>query len=117
MARFGMNLKLSIAEENRPRVHALFVDALGTDAVQPMPNLVQYKTEDGGSVGVFFVPAHEALSHADQKKGAWLEFRVADPEATAKRLAGVGVTPFEYQDKSHAYYQIPGGSVFRLAKG
>jgi hypothetical protein len=111
-----MNLKLNIAEENRAKVHALFVDALGTDAVQPMPHLVQYKTEDGGSVGVFFVAPHEALSDADQRKGAWLEFRVADTEATVKRLEGQGVARIDYQDKSHAYFQIPGGPVFRLAK-
>lgn len=116
MARFGMNLKLTIAENHRPRVHALFVDALGTGAVQPAPHLEAYKTEDGGSVGVFFVPAKEALSDEDQKKGAWLEFRVADPEATAKRVEEQGIARIDYQDKAHRYYQVPGGPVFRLAK-
>ena len=116
MARFGMNLKLTIAEEHRARVHALFVDGIGTDAVQPMPHLEQYKTEDGGSVGVFFVAAKDALSHEDQKKGAWLELRVADVEATAKRLDAQGVERIDFQDKTHPYYQVPGGPVFRLAK-
>jgi hypothetical protein len=116
MARFGMNLKLTIAEEHRARVHALFVDGIGTDAVQPTPQLEAYKTEDGGSVGTFFVPAKDALSEEDQKKGAWLEFRVADLEATTQRLDAQGIARIEHSDKSHPYYQVPGGPVFRLAK-
>jgi hypothetical protein len=116
MAYLGLNLKLTIAEEHRPRVHALFVDAIGTHAVQPMPHLEAYKTEDGGSVGVFYVPAKEALGDEDQKKGAWLEFRVADLEATVKRIEGQGIARIDYQDKTHHYYQVPGGPVFRLAK-
>jgi hypothetical protein len=111
-----MNLKLTIAEEHRARVHALFVDAIGTQAVQSLSHLEAYKTEDGGSVGVFFVPAKEALGEEDQRKGAWLEFRVADVEATAERIAAQGVARIDFEDKTHPYFQVPGGPVFRLAK-
>jgi len=116
MARFGMNLKLTIAEEHRPKVHAMFVEAIGTDAVQPMPGLEAYKTEDGGSVGVFFVAAKDALSEEDQRKGAWLEFRVDDVEATVKRLDAQGTERIDFSDEAHAYYRVPGGPVFRLAR-
>jgi len=115
MARFGMNLKLTIEESHRPRVRALFVDILGARAVAPTPRLEAYKTEDGGSVGVFYVPATEALSTEDQRKGAWLEFRVDDPDAVASRIVASGVAPVAYEDKSHHYFQVPGGPVFRLA--
>jgi len=116
MARFGTNLKLNIASEHRARVHALFVDVLGATAVQPRPDLEQFKTEDGGSVGVFYVAAAEALSPADQRKGTWLEFRVEDPEATGRGLEASGVERVAYEDKTHGYFQVPGGPVFRLAK-
>ena len=116
MARFGTNLKLIIAAEHRPRVHALFVDVLGATAVAPRPDLEQYKTEDGGSVGVFYVPAAEALYGDEQRKGTWLEFRVEDPEATGRRLEAAGVERIAYEDRTHAYFQVPGGPVFRLAR-
>jgi hypothetical protein len=116
MARFGTNLKLLISTEHRARVHALFVDVLGAHRVQPMPDLDAFKLEDGGSVGVFYVPAGEALSAEDQRKGSWLEFRVEDPDAAAARLEAGGVERVPYQDKTHAYFQVPGGPVFRLAR-
>ena len=116
MTRFGTNLKLNIAAEHRARVHALFVDILGLTAVQPRPDLEQFKTEEGGSVGVFYVPSADALSTEDQRKGTWLEFRVEDPESTGKRLEASGVERIAYDDKTHGYYQVPGGPVFRLAK-
>lgn len=115
MARFGTNLKLTISAEHRERVHALFVDVLGAHAVHPRPDLEQFKTEDGGSVGVFYVSPGEALGKEDQRKGAWLEFRVDDPPAVAARLEASGVERVDYQDKTHAYFQVPGGPVFRLA--
>jgi hypothetical protein len=116
MATFGTNLKLTIDKDRRSEVRALFVDVLGATAVQPTPALEAYKLADGGSVGVFYVDAKEALSSEDQMKGAWLEFRVDDPESLDAKLKSRGVTRIDYQDKSHAYYQVPGGPVFRLAR-
>jgi hypothetical protein len=115
MSQLGTNLKLTIAADNRPRTHALFVDVLGATALQPNPNLEVYRLADGGNIGVFYVAPSEALGAEDQKKGAWLEFAVADPAETGRELEATGVTRIEYFDKSHAYFQMPGGPVFRLA--
>jgi hypothetical protein len=114
MARFGTNLKLTIAAEWRPRVHALFVDVLGASASEPTADLEIYHLEDG-NVGVYYVGPDETLAPGDQRKGVWLEFRTEDPDAAAERLAAHGVARIDYHDRAHAYFQVPGGPVFRLA--
>jgi hypothetical protein len=117
MATFGTNLKLTIARAHQPRVRDLFVEVLGATARQPMPGLEAYILADGGSVGVFYVEASEALDEEHQSKGSWLEFRVEDAAGIAAKLAESGVKRIAYQDTTHAYFQIPGGPVFRLAEG
>ncbi len=46
--------------------------------------------------------------------GMWLEFVVADPAALDNKLQAVGAQRMQYQATEHAYYQSPGGLVFRL---
>jgi hypothetical protein len=115
MARFGTNTKFTIASEKRPEVHAVFVQALQASPIQPGPDLEVYRLEDGANVGVYYVPTQDALDAEAQRKGAWLEFLVSDPDGTGKRLDSLGVARVEYHDREHAYYQLPGGPVFRLA--
>jgi hypothetical protein len=107
-------MKITIAEEHRANVRKLFVDVLGASVKQPMPALDAYALEDG-FVGVEFVPTASALSTEDHRKGTWLEFLVSNPSATARQLDAAGVSRIEYADPAHAYFQIPGGPVFRLA--
>lgn len=117
MTRFGTNMKLTIATQWRPRVRALFVDVLGASALQPTEDLEVYRLDDGGNVGVYYVDASEALSPEDQQKGAWLEFRVDDPDVTNRKVRASGVAQIEHpHDREHAYFQVPGGPVFRLAR-
>jgi hypothetical protein len=55
MTTLGSNLKLTIAEEYRPRVRALFVDVLGATIVEPVPGVEAYRLADGANVGVEYV--------------------------------------------------------------
>lgn len=81
----------------------------------PAPDFDLYATDDGGRVGIKFVDGSDALDEAGQAKGAWLELVVGDVGRCAERLLELGARPVDYVDKSHAYFQIPGGPVFRLA--
>jgi hypothetical protein len=115
MAKLGLNVKLTIPEDYKSRVRAVFSN-LNATATQPMPGLEVYRLDDGANVGVFYADSGKALSPDDQRKGAWLEFAVRDPETTAERMLAMGIARIEYSDKTHAYFQIPGGPVFRLAR-
>lgn len=117
MTKLGKNVKLTIAETHRARVSQVFTRALGATAVTPpgQTSLEVYKLE-GSQIGAFYVPAAEALSPADQRKGAWLELDVPDVAGAQKALDALEVERVAYADTAHAYYQLPGGPVFRLAK-
>jgi hypothetical protein len=115
MASLGPNVKLTIAARWRARVHDLFVEVLGAAATDAGADLAVYRLGEGTRVGVLYTPDDAALSPEDQRKGAWLEFRVSDPAKTADQLRSLGVERIEYADRDHAYFAIPGGPVFRLA--
>jgi hypothetical protein len=71
--------------------------------------------EGGASVAFFYVPADQALTPPQHLQAIWLEFEVEDVARTTDALARLGIEPFEYEDRTHPYFQAPGGQVFRLA--
>ena len=114
-AHFGNHQKWIVRPAHREALRAVLTRALGASAVSP-PNAPMdvFELADGSHIGVEIDP--EALDDTQARKGTWLEFRVEDPEATARALDAIDVRRVEYTDKAHAYFQAPGGPVFRLAK-
>jgi hypothetical protein len=56
-----------------------------------------------------------ALSLPEQMKSIWLEFsnlRTADPDALKRGILDSGIAEIEYWDKTHFYFQAPGGQSF-----
>jgi len=115
LARFGRNMKLTTGEKHRAVIGAVLGEVLGGEKSQPLPAMDIYRLPDGFSIGVSVVPDEEALSDAALRKAPWLEFEVADVEATRAALGRLGIQPFDYVDRSHLYFQVPGGPAFRLA--
>lgn len=111
----GPNVKITAPASTRAAQHALYAGVLGCDVLTPTPQMDVFRFPDGACVGVAFVPDAEALTPAQAMRGAWLEYRVADVDRTTAALAELGLTPFDYVDATHRYFQAPGGQVFRLA--
>lgn len=111
----GPNVKITAPEATRRAQQALYADALGCAVRHPTPEMDVFVFPDGACVGVAFVPEGEALSVEQARRGAWLEYRVADVDRVVAALAAQGLTPFAYHDTAHRYFQAPGGQVFRLA--
>jgi hypothetical protein len=109
----GRNSKWTVKPEHRETIRRLFEQGLGVHYVSPVPAVDQFKL-GAGSIGVEYDDA--ALSAEDARKGAWLELLVDDPEQAAAGLEAAGAERIAYHDKAHAYFQAPGGPVFRLAK-
>lgn len=112
MIRLGPHLKITAKPAHRERVRALLTGTLDLGLVDRGDVYDIYRL-GSGSVGYFFLD--DALSEEEARKGAWIELLVDDPDAVTAALAGQGLTPFDYVDKSHRYFSLPGGQVFRLA--
>jgi len=115
MASVGKNMRITVGENERERTRKLFTEVLGAKAASPKPDLEVYIFEDGFSLGAYYVNGPEVLGKGDHMKAPWLEFLVDDPSATEAELAKLDIRPFEYADRSHAYFCPPSGPVFRLA--
>lgn len=115
MARFGRNLKLTVAERYRAKVGAVLGEVFGAELSQPQPQIDIYRLADGFQIGVFAVADDEALADGALRRAPWLELEVEDVEQTRAALARLGIEPFEYYDRTHLYFQMPGGPAFRLA--
>lgn len=116
MAHFGRNLKLSIDLARRDAVRRFYEDGFGCERRTPRDDLDQFLFEDGGSVGVFYVTAAEALPDDAWAMAPWLEYLVDDPAAALDRLLAAGGVRVPFWDTAHAYLRGPGGPVFRLAR-
>ena len=116
MTSFGKNMRITVGEQHRSLTRQVFTEVLGCSMKSPAPDLEVYGFEDGFGLGAYYVPAAQALDGEEHLKAPWLELCVADPEQTQRRLGELGIHPFDYADKAHAYYRTPGGPVFRLAR-
>ncbi|MBK7584512.1 MAG: hypothetical protein IPI67_30455 [Myxococcales bacterium] len=115
MTTLGNNTKWTIAAEHRDSVRRILTEGLGLASKPgPSPDFDLYVLADGGMVGVAFVDRPAALDDSQQAKSAWLEFAVDDAERRTDALAKLGALRVDYTDKAHAYFQIPGGPIFRL---
>jgi hypothetical protein len=111
---FGNNMKVTAPISERARVARVFEGVLGARAIHPRPELDVFVLEDGFSIGFYFM--EHALTEEQAMLAPWIELVVDDVSSVEQKLAELGVLPFEYEDRSHAYFQSPGGLVFRLAR-
>jgi hypothetical protein len=113
MTTIGLNLKITVSPEARGPLREMFQEVLGAERIQPLPELDVFLLEGGARVGAYYDEA--ALPPEAARLGAWIELVVDAPDATAAALVERGVARVEYHDRAHAYFQAPGGLVFRLA--
>ncbi len=114
MTTLGKNVRITIDRELRAELRAVLEGALGCEVMSPRPDIDVYRYA-GGSLGAYLVPAADALPAAELRKAPWLELCVEDVASAKKGLEKLGMKPFDYHDKQHDYYELPGGVVFRLA--
>jgi len=116
MVTLGKHVKMQVAEEYRERVRTFYLDVLEWSAIPaPAPDILLFQIPDGEILGVFFVSAERALTEAQHLAGTWLEIMTDDVDVLLARLRASGVKEIEYFDKTHFYFQSPGGPIFRVA--
>jgi hypothetical protein len=116
MSQIGLNHRLTVGNTLKKQTRALYEGVLGASVMSPRPDTEIFTFANGSGIGVFYVDPSQALTPEQHLKAIWLEFEVEDEKATAAKLEALGMRAFEYFDKTHKYFQAPGGQVFRLAQ-
>ncbi|MEM6989009.1 MAG: VOC family protein [Myxococcota bacterium] len=116
MAKLGPNLRCVADNQHREAIASFYVELFGAETVRPTPELDVYSF-GGSNIGVYFVADGTALTPEQHEKvGTWIEIVVEDAKAMTAALEAKGHAPLDYHDREHAYFQAPGGQVFRLAE-
>lgn len=112
----GNHSKIQVPKGLKQKVRDFYIGLLGCKSLPAnSPSVELFEFDNGFIFGVFFVEGRECLSEDEQLKGTWLELKAEDPEELKERLLAFGVKEIDYQDKTHFYFQAPGGQVFRVA--
>jgi hypothetical protein len=128
MARIGRHHHLDVDERLRADTRAVYEGVLagkltslqdnetaGGAVLAPETDVEIFTFDDGASIATFYVPSERALTPQQHLHAIWLEFEVDDVDRATAELAELGIEPLEYEDRTHPYFQAPGGQVFRLA--
>jgi len=114
MTAVGKNMRIEVASSRRPEMRRFYAEALGCELSSPMRDFDAFRFDDGFVLGAYYVEDDAALSPQQWKRAPWIELRVEDVDAIIEALATMHITPFEYHDPRHRYFEGPGGLVFRL---
>lgn len=115
MPRLGPNLRCVAEDTGRETIRAFFTEVFDAAVSQPTSSMDVFSF-GGSNIGFDFVPAGKALSEEQQRDmGVWIEVEVSDVAATEALLTARGRARLEVREQDHAYFQVPGGPVFRLA--
>lgn len=108
-------MKWTVGSHFKAELRKAFETGLGVTRNLTDGPMDVYSFLNNSWIAIEFVAHEEALSADQLKKAPWLEFCVDDVETTAERLRQAGAQRVDYTDKTHHYFQLPGGPVFRLA--
>jgi hypothetical protein len=111
----GPNLRCVAERSNRDAIRSVFTEVFGAAVSHPSDTMDVVSFGDS-NIGFEFVADGTALSEDDQReRGVWIEIVVEDAAGTCAQLEALGLKRLEYRDQDRAYYQLPGGPVFRVA--
>ena len=105
----------------RQEVQTFFAEMFGSE-ITPQANIDRVKIGEGFVAFVYQDSKENVLSEEEHLKGVWMQLNVPwyAYESVKSQLKARGfqvLKGFEEKIATHYYFQIPGGLVFRLAKG
>ncbi len=109
----GTHSKMTALPAERSAIRRFYHDVLECEQITSSERVDVFALGPRFSLGIIYDDA--APSAAEMLKALWLELDVSDVEALKQRILDFGAAEIDYSDKSHFYFQAPGGQVFRLA--
>lgn len=113
MINLGNHLKTTAHPMHRDKIRSFYKDILRCEMISaPYPDFDLFQFENNVIFGVFY--STDCLSDKDLLKGTWLEIKTNEAQKLKEAMLKAGVTEVDYTDKTHFYFQAPGGQVFRI---
>jgi hypothetical protein len=117
-ARWGTHSKMIAHPADRSRIQEFYRDVLGCYVGKgpqhpggpESTDLIRFA--NGLSIVVHYDDS--ALGDAELRKSIWLELHADDAAELVRKIEAFGISRFDYFDKDNAYFQVPGGQVFRV---
>jgi catechol 2,3-dioxygenase-like lactoylglutathione lyase family enzyme len=109
---FGNHSALRVARSDQSQIRRFYREVLGCQVTKTSPDVDYVRL--GDNFFVAFLYQDTALPEAEWLKSIWLEIKADDVSAMKRKILAFGVKEVVSVDKSHLYFQAPGGQVFRL---
>ena len=109
---FAKHSKLTAQPSEQRAIRTFYRDILGVPQPRESDGADIFRLGPQFFLGVIYDEA--APTAAAMRTSIWLELATADPVAMKARILAGGGREIAYRDKSHFYFQAPGGQVFRL---
>jgi catechol 2,3-dioxygenase-like lactoylglutathione lyase family enzyme len=110
---FGNHSAIRVPQNLRQKIRQFYGDVLGCEITKQTDDVDYVRM--GDNFFVAFLYDDGALSEPEWLRSIWLEIKADDVLAAKKKILAFGVKEVTSRDKSHLYFQAPGGQVFRLA--
>lgn len=108
----GPDTNLVVRRSERDRIRRFYRDIVGCQITKSSERIDVFETHNGFYLGVTY--ADDAQSDEDRRRSIWLEFRTDNPDELKQQIVKFGIAPIDFWDKTHFYFQAPGGQVYRL---
>jgi len=109
---FGNHSAIRVPRNLQEEIRTFYRDVLGCEITKQAEDIDYFRMGDGFFVA--FLYDDDALAEPEWLKSAWLEIKADDVPTTKQKILTFGVKEVNSRDKSHLYFQVPGGQVFRL---
>ena len=109
---FGNHSAIRVPHNLQEKIRKFYRDVLGCEITKQTEDIDYFRMGDGFFVA--FLYEDNALADPEWLKSIWLEVKADDVPTMKQKILTFGVREVNSRDKSHLYFQAPGGQVFRL---
>lgn len=109
---FGNHSALRVSRSQQEQIRRFYRDILGCEITRKTDAMDFFRI--GDNFFITFLYQDTALGEPEWLKSIWLELKADDVPTMKRRILAFGVSEVESRDKTHFYFQAPGGQVFRL---
>jgi hypothetical protein len=109
---FGNHSAIRVPHNLQEKIRKFYGVVLGCEITKKSEDVDYFQMGDGFFVA--FLYEDNALAESQWLKSIWLEIKADDVPNMKQKILTFGVREVNSWDKSHLYFQAPGGQVFRL---